>query len=219
MIPIGLTSGPRQCTVGSPEGGHLFSVWPFLSAVEEEPSMRQAKKEIQDRAITIGLLKTCHVGRLGTIGKDGYPRVKPLNFSYHDGKIYFHSAREGEKMDDIKRDNRICFEVDQPLALVKSRGIPCKADYLYRSVIVKGRAHIVDDPAERLAALGMLMEKYQPEGGYGEFPEEKKAMTGIVRIDVEEMTGKEDLGREGLKEAVLKALEDKAQLPIILERA
>ncbi len=181
--------------------------------------MRQAKKEIQDRAIIIGLLQTCHVGRLGTIGKDGYPLVKPLNFSFHDGKIYFHSAREGEKIDDIKRDNRICFEVDLPIALVKSRGIPCKAEYLYRSVIVKGRAHIVDDPTERHAALRLLMEKYQPEGGYGEFPEDKKTVTGIVRIDIEKMTGKEDLGPEGLKEAVVKALEENVQLPIILERA
>jgi len=180
--------------------------------------MRQAKKEIGDRAIVISLLKTCPVGRLGTVGKDGYPRVKPLNFSYHDGKIYIHSAREGEKIDDIKRDNRICFEVDQPIALVKSRGVPCKAEYLYRSVMVKGRAHIVDDQAEQLAALRLLMEKYQPEGGYGEFPEEKRAITGIIRIDVEEMTGKEELGREGLKDAVMKALEEKAHLPIVLER-
>lgn len=181
--------------------------------------MRRANKEIQDWTILIGLLQTCPVGRLGTIGKDGSPMVKPLNFSYHDNKIYFHSAPEGEKIDDIKRDNRICFEVDLPIALVKSRGIPCRAEYLYRSVIVKGRAHIVDDPAERLAALRGLMEKYQPEGGYGEFPEEKTAITGIVRIDIEDMTGKEDLGSEGLKDAVMKALKENAHLPIILERA
>ncbi len=181
--------------------------------------MRQAKKEIQDRSVLAGLLQACHVGRLGTIGRDGYPLVKPLNFAYHDGKIYFHTAREGEKIDDIKRDSRVCFEVDLPIALVKSRGIPCKAEYLYRSVIVKGRAYVVEDPAERLAALRRLMEKYQPEGGYGEFPEEKVAITGIVRIDIEEMTGKEDLGSEGLKDAVMRALEEKVRMPITLERA
>jgi nitroimidazol reductase NimA-like FMN-containing flavoprotein (pyridoxamine 5'-phosphate oxidase superfamily) len=181
--------------------------------------MRRAKKEIHDRTVVVGLLETCHVGRLGTVGQDGYPLVKPLNFFYINNKIYFHSAAEGEKIDDIKRDNRICFEVDLPIALVKSKGIPCKAEYLYRSVIARGRAHIVDDEAERLAALRGLMKKYQPEGGYGEFPEENKAITAIVRIDIEEMTGKEDLGSEGLKEAVMKAIEENAQLPIVLERA
>lgn len=180
--------------------------------------MRQAKKEIKDKNIVINLLKRCHVGRLGTIGADGYPMVKPLNFAYHEGKIYFHSAKEGEKIDDIKRDNRVCFETDLPIALVKSKGSPCKAEYLYQSVIIKGRAYIVEEKAERLAALRSLMIKYQPEGGYGDFPEDKLALTGVVRIDIEHMTGKEDLGKENLREAAWKALEGSEQLPIVLER-
>lgn len=180
--------------------------------------MRQAKKEIKDVAIIIELLNTAHVGRLGTLGGDGFPMIKPLNFAYHDRKIYFHSAREGEKLDDIKRDSRVCFEVDLPIALVKSDGIPCRAAYLYRSVIIKGRAAIVDGHDEKVFGLRCLMEKYQPEGGYGDFPEEKLAITCVVRIDIEEMTGKEDLGKEGLKEAALKALADDATLPVVLMR-
>jgi nitroimidazol reductase NimA-like FMN-containing flavoprotein (pyridoxamine 5'-phosphate oxidase superfamily) len=181
--------------------------------------MRQAKKEITDKASIVELLHRCHVGRLGTIGRDGYPMVKPLNFAYHDNRIYFHSAKEGEKIDDLKRDNRVCFEVDLPIALVKSLGIACRAEYLYRSAIIKGRAHIVEDAAESMSGLRLLMEKYQPEGGYGAFPEDKMKLIAVVRIDIEEMTGKEDLGKELLKEAALKALEDKVPLPITLERA
>ncbi len=180
--------------------------------------MRQAKKEIRDQEVVIGLLKACQIGRLGTIGWDGYPMVKPLNFAYEEGRIYFHSAQEGEKIDDIKRDSRVCFEADLPVALVKSTGSPCRAEYLYQSVIIKGRAYRVEDPSEKLRGLKLLMQKYQPEGGYGEFPEEKLKLTAVVRIDIEEMTGKEDLGKEQLREAALKALEDKATLPIVLER-
>lgn len=180
--------------------------------------MRQAKKEILDKQAIIDLLKTAHVGRLGTVGKDGYPMVKPLNFAYQDGKIYFHSAREGEKIEDIERDNRVCFEADLPISLVKSRGIPCKAEYLYQSVIIKGRAVVVQDSAERLAGLKLLMEKYQPEGGYEGFPDDKVKVTAVIRVDIEEMTGKEDLGKDGLKEAALKALQEKAHLPITLVR-
>ena len=61
------------------------------------------------------------------------------------------------------------------------------------------------------------MQKYQPEGGYGDYLEEKLRITGIIKIDIEEMIGKEDLGKEKQREAVLKALEDKVQLPIVLE--
>ncbi len=180
--------------------------------------MRQAKKEMKDTGVLVHLLSTAHVGRIGTIGREGYPMVKPLNFAYHDRRIYFHSAREGEKMDDIKRDNRVCFEVDLPIALVRSDGNPCRASYLYRSVIIRGRATIVEDRAEKVFGLGCLMEKYQPEGGYGDFTEEKLAITDVVRIDIEEMTGKEDLGKEGLRDAALKALEGKTVLPVVLER-
>ncbi len=180
--------------------------------------MRQAKKKILDRNLIVELLNTCHVGRLGTVGPDGYPMIKPVNFAYQEGGVYFHSARAGEKIDHISRDSRVCFEVDFPIALVKTRSTPCRAEYLYRSVIIKGRAQVVEDDAERLLGLSLLMKKYQPEGGYSDFPEDKMKITAIVRINVEEMVGKEDLGKEGLKTAALKALEEKAVLPIVLER-
>ncbi|HEC97745.1 MAG TPA: pyridoxamine 5'-phosphate oxidase family protein [Nitrospirae bacterium] len=170
--------------------------------------MRKSKKEIQNRDIIIELLNSCHAGRLGTISKDGYPMVKPLNFVYHDGKLYFHSAKEGEKIDDIKRDSRVCFEVDQLLAYVKAKNQPCEAGYLYRSVIIKGKAHIIEDREEKLFALRCLMEKYQPQGNYGGFLEKKLVLIVVVRIDIEEMTGKEDLGKGSHKDAVLKGLRE-----------
>ena len=156
--------------------------------------MRRAKKEIHDKTIVDNLLNTCPVGRLGTMGKDGYPRIKPLNFVYINGKIYFHSAREGEKIDDIIRDSRVVFEIDEPIGYVKSDTNPCSAKYLYRSVMIKGRAAIVSNDEEKLMALKSLMEKYQLEGGYGEFLPEKLKITTVVRIDIEEITGKEDVG-------------------------
>ncbi len=78
--------------------------------------MRKINKKITDASVVIDLFNTCHTGRLGTVGADGRPMVKPLNFAYREGRIYFHCARDGEKLDDIKRDNRVCFEVDLPIA-------------------------------------------------------------------------------------------------------
>jgi hypothetical protein len=60
------------------------------------------------------------------------------------------------------------------------------------------------------------MDKYQPEGGYGEYLNKKLAMTGIVRIDVVEITGKEDLGKGAHRDRALEALEQGLALPIIL---
>jgi nitroimidazol reductase NimA-like FMN-containing flavoprotein (pyridoxamine 5'-phosphate oxidase superfamily) len=155
--------------------------------------MRRAKKEITDRTHIDDILRTAPVGRLGTLGKDSYPIIKPLNFIHMGKYIYFHSAQEGEKITDIQRDNRVCFEVDEPRCYVKAQGNPCSAFYLYRSVIIKGRALMVENDEEKLMALKALMEKYQPDGGYGDFPKDKLAITAVLRIDIEEMTGKEDI--------------------------
>ena len=155
--------------------------------------MRKAQKEIKDEAQINEILANAHVGRLGTMGKDGYPIIKPLNFVHTGGHIYFHSAIEGEKIEDILRDNRVCFEVDVPLRYVKAKGDPCRAFYHYRSVILKGRAEIIEDSVEKRMAMKALMEKYQPGGGYDDFPKEKLAITAVIRIDIEAMTGKEDV--------------------------
>jgi hypothetical protein len=181
--------------------------------------MRVAKKEIHDQEILEELLARSPVGRLGTIGRDGYPMIKPLNFVHHRGRIYFHSAPEGEKIDAIRWDGRVCFEVDLPIAYVKSTGIPCKADYLYRSVIIRGRAHVVADREERVSVFKALMQKYQTEGGYGGFPEDRLAMTIVVRIDIVEMTGKQDLGKENERDAVLRILRNKPAPAAVLERS
>lgn len=156
--------------------------------------MRRALKAIKERAVIEEILHRAAVGRLGTMGKDGFPMIKPLNFVYRGGVVYFHTALEGEKIDDIRRSDRVCFEVDQPISYVKkSNEKPCSASYHFRSVIIRGRGRMVSDRKEKIEALGALMKKYQPEGGYGDFSEEKLTITGVVRIDIEEMAGKQDL--------------------------
>jgi nitroimidazol reductase NimA-like FMN-containing flavoprotein (pyridoxamine 5'-phosphate oxidase superfamily) len=110
----------------------------------------------------------------------------------------------------------VCFETDLPIAFVRAMNQPCGAEYLYRSVIIKGRASLVEDLEERMRAFRSLMEKYQPEGKYGPYVKEKLGRTGIVRIDVETMTGKEDLGKGEHRQRALDALEKGTLLPIVL---
>ena len=158
--------------------------------------MRHHEKEIQDRQTIAGILNTCHTGHLGTVGADGYPMVKPLNFVCCGEKIFFHSSLEGEKIRDIGRDSRVCFEVDMPIRYRRACTEPCEADYDFRSVIIRGRAHLVRDRDEKIKALKWLMEKYQPSGGYGDFSPRKLSITAVVRIDIEAMSAKESMKRE-----------------------
>jgi uncharacterized protein len=180
--------------------------------------MRVARKEIKNEDVVAELLNSSHVGRLGTVGPDGYPMVKPLNFVYSGNTIYFHSALEGEKIDHIRKDARVCFEVDLPVAYARSGESPCDTDYLYRSVIIRGRASLVEAEKEKAVVLRMLVEKYEPARDVAEFPQSKIAITAVVRIDIETMTGKEDLGSGKVREKAVEILSGKFPPPVFIEK-
>ena len=180
--------------------------------------MRKQNKRITDLAVIFNLLDSCQVGRLGTVSSDGWPTIKPLTFARDGWSLYFHCALEGEKLDDIRRDSRVCFEVDLPIAYVKGTSdAPCRAEYLYRSVIIRGRAFRIEDRTEKIRALDSLMRKYQPETDFSGYSDEKLAITGIVRIDIGDLSGKEELGKGELQEQALRALAAGVPLPVVLE--
>jgi nitroimidazol reductase NimA-like FMN-containing flavoprotein (pyridoxamine 5'-phosphate oxidase superfamily) len=156
--------------------------------------MRRPEREIKEQETIKALLDQSHVGRLATVNRRGYPVIKPVNYLYRDGKIYLHSSRKGEKISDIRRGSPVCFEVDQPVAYVPARGPACKASFYYRCVLIKGKAALVNSRKKKTEILEKLMEKYQPEGGYGEIAEEILQKTAVIEICVKELTGKENLG-------------------------
>jgi len=140
------------------------------------------------------MLERIPVGRMATVNRKGFPVIKPVNFVYCDGKIYIHSSMKGEKASDIRRGSPVCFEVDDPIAYVATTEAACKASFYYRSVIIKGKASLVRQSKRKLEVLEKLMEKYQPEGGYGAIEEEIVKKTAVIEISAEEITGKEKLG-------------------------
>ena len=180
--------------------------------------MRKPHKRITDLAVIFSILDSSPVGRLGTISSDGWPMIKPVNFARDGWILYFHCAVQGEKLDDIRRDSRVCFEVDLPIAYVKGEpDRPCRAEYLYRSVIIRGRATKVEERGEKIRALDALMVKYQPETAFTGYRDDKLEITGIVRIDIDDLSGKEELGKDTIREKALQALGSGSPLPVVLE--
>jgi len=140
------------------------------------------------------MLERIPVGRMATVNRKGFPVIKPVNFVHYDGKIYIHSSMKGEKISDIRRGSPVCFEVDDPIAYRATTEAACKASFYFRSIIIKGKASLVRPLKRKLEILEKLMEKYQPEGGYGALEEEIVQKTAIIEISAEEITGKEKLG-------------------------
>ena len=142
-----------------------------------------------------------HVGRIATIDGDGYPQVIPMNFAYMGGSIYMHSHTRGEKLDNVRRNPRVGFEVDRELEFLPSYfedpADASLADTLYVSVVAKGLGMIVGDRAEKASALNALMSKYQPEGGYEPIRPEMGVVdhVAVMRVTPESMRGKYKIGQ------------------------
>lgn len=149
------------------------------------------KQWIADRAEIEAILRECPVGGLATVGPDGAPYVVTVNYVYREGKIYFHGALKGVKMDNIARDPRVCFE-----AHVVERIAPApraiKFGTRYRSVVVHGRARQLTDPAAKREALVALTARYA-EGPFEPPTEKNVAATAVVEIEIDEMTGKRNI--------------------------
>lgn len=133
------------------------------------------------------------VGRLGT-SFEGQAYITPLAFVFRNGKFYFHSAPKGRKMEYIKANPRVCFEVDE-LDYVHLGSSACSHSMRYKSVIAVGTARVIDEVDLKRNALGWLVVKYSGEEWLGKLSEADLADVAVVEIDVHEMTGKRNVDR------------------------
>ncbi len=164
--------------------------------------MRRKKCEIKDIKVIKGILGRATIGRLATFGKDGYPYITPVNYVYWNESIYFHCAHEGEKIDNILRNNKVCFEVDIPLAYLGMEYNPerptCQVHQFYHCVIIRGAAEQIKDMEEKVGALNALMASHENGNHYDPVTADTKAvgLCSVIGIRVESMTGKSDLAQK-----------------------
>lgn len=151
--------------------------------------MRRKDKEISDKSEVESIIRKSLVCRLG-IADNGTPYIVPLCFGYKDNCLYFHSAREGRKIEILKRNNEVCFEFDENLE-VQSGKAACDWGMHYRSVIGHGRASFVDDNAEKRVALDTIMAQYAD--GTFEYTEKALVKALVIKVEIESMTGKKSI--------------------------
>ena len=153
--------------------------------------MRRKDREVTDVGGIEEILlqcKTCHVA----MADDGMPYVVPLNFGYRiiDGKIlelYFHSAFEGRKLDVLKHNNNVCFEISYEGESVHPEN-PCRSDYYYASVIGFGEAVFIEDTDEKCAALSVLYN--HQTGRDAAFTEKQAKGVCVFKVVSTDYTGK-----------------------------
>ncbi len=149
--------------------------------------MRRKDREITDKQDIEKFIKASHVCRLAMV--DGkIPYIVPLNFGYQNGVLFFHSAPEGRKIDILRQNPNVCFEMDELVRFKKAK-LPCDWGIEYKSVIGSGTAEFLDDIEEKTAALNIIMSQYS--GRQFEYSSEMVDKTIVIKVIIGQMTGKQ----------------------------
>ncbi len=156
--------------------------------------MRREEREITEIARIDEIIETCDCCRIGLVdGASVY--MVPLNFGYErvDGKsvFYFHGAKVGRKADLIQKNGDAGFELDTNHAL-KSHEEACGHSFGYSSIVGSGKISFIDNLPEKRHALNLVMKQHTGQGEW-EMPDKAIEAVGVMKLEVEEMCGKENL--------------------------
>ena len=150
--------------------------------------MHRSDKLINDPQIIEQILNESSICRIG-FSIDGEAHIVPVNFGYMNNKLYIHSAPEGQKIDFIKKNNRICFEMELDHEIIKDK-VACNWTTKYRSVIGYGTISIIHEKSQKINGLNIIMSKY---GGPDKNSYSESALSRMILlvIDIDTLTGKQ----------------------------
>jgi nitroimidazol reductase NimA-like FMN-containing flavoprotein (pyridoxamine 5'-phosphate oxidase superfamily) len=152
--------------------------------------MRKKEREIKDISEIENVIKSSDVCRIA-FANDNLPYLVTMNFGYsggNDKKLYFHCAREGKKLEMIKKNNYVCFEFDTDHDLHEEK-TACGFGMGYRSVVGWGRIEIIDEDEGKKQGLNQLMAQYSDRDNFL-YDKEILDKCLVLRLDIIEMKGK-----------------------------
>ena len=153
--------------------------------------MRRKDREVTDRKEIEAILAEAKILHLG-LNDGGCPYVVPLHYGYEfkEGKLtlFIHCAKEGHKLDLIRKDPHVCAEIDCRVEAVFGGDIPCRYGSRFASVIGRGTAEIVSDEDGKIKGLKCLM-KHQTGRNF-DFSPEMAAGVEVIRVRIEELSAK-----------------------------
>jgi hypothetical protein len=148
--------------------------------------MRRKDKKITDRNAIESIISESRVCRLAMVDEAG-PYVVPLCFGFRNNTLYFHSAGEGKKLGLLRKNPRVCFELDCDTEVCTGK-VACDFSMRYRSVIGFGTAAFVEATDAKREALDIIMNHYA-EGAF-DYPDASVKRISVFKVEIDSMTGK-----------------------------
>jgi uncharacterized protein len=158
------------------------------------PNLRRADMAMTD-AEMLRALEDGFAGRLASVSEDGYPYCVPLLYIWADNQVFLHgTSSPGHLQRNLRREPRVCFELDEPDQVFDYGRFECDSGLAYRSVILFGRIRIAEERETKQWFCERLMEKYGKPNSIRPknfFP--RLDIITVYALTVERMTGKQQL--------------------------
>ncbi|MFA7059899.1 MAG: pyridoxamine 5'-phosphate oxidase family protein [Pedobacter sp.] len=148
--------------------------------------MRRKDREIADRAEIDAIICSTNLMRIALADGD-MPFLVPVFYAFDGSALYFHSAQAGTKMEILKRNNNICFEISIDNGFIESDEA-CDFEAQHRTVIGIGKAVFIEDVAEKIKALDLILARFSQKKF--EYPKANLDRTAVIRIDIGSIKGK-----------------------------
>jgi len=149
-------------------------------------SMRRKDRE-QDEDFALAVVDKCAYSVMATVNPDGSPYCIPISPAREGQWLYFHSAPDGHKIENLRQRNKVCVS-----CVGAQEIIPGKFALKYESAVISGAAAEVTDREEKIRALSLISGRYAP-GNMAAFDkaiEKQLDVTAVWKIRIEEISGK-----------------------------
>jgi nitroimidazol reductase NimA-like FMN-containing flavoprotein (pyridoxamine 5'-phosphate oxidase superfamily) len=166
----------------------------------EIKEMRRKDREIIDINEKIKIIDTCKVCRLA-MADDNQPYIIPLNFGYVYKNdiltLYFHGSFQGMKIDILKKNDKVCFEIDCNHALIEGDE-PSKYSFAFESIIGFGKIIFIETTEEKSYGLNQIMKHQTGRDILYQYPEDQLKSVHVYKMEVATFTGKRKPFPQGL---------------------
>ena len=151
--------------------------------------MRRNDKAITDTEAINHILNNSVICRLAFFDQD-YPYIVPMNYGYKDNNLYFHCATTGKKLDLIRKNNKVGFEIEASHHIEK-HDLSCKWTTKYKSIIGNGSIEIINDPEQIIAALDIIMSQHGKHEN--QYNPKHLANVSILKLNIHNISAKQSL--------------------------
>ncbi len=149
--------------------------------------MRRKDKEITDFNEIESIIKKNCICRIA-LSNNNVPYIILMNYGYKNNTLYFHSAKEGTKLNIINTNPNVCFEITEDIKIVKSEKA-CSFGTKYRSVIGNGKIKIIEEDKAKIEGLNIIMKQHTNKDNW-KYSEESLKNIFILKLEIDEIRGK-----------------------------